>query len=82
MPTSAGNIHLFSHPILLSLSVNLNFPPLLRALSLKFPLSLLVVLGCVDTMLVMVDKVEPRNRAKEQSRVSALSGSNTLKMRA
>lgn len=33
-------------------------------------------------MLVVVDKVEPRYRAEEERRVSALSGRNALEIRA
>lgn len=54
---------------------------LVLALS-KLALGLLVVLGGVDAVLVVVDKVEPGHCADEEGRVSALAGSNALQVRA
>lgn len=51
-----------------------------RSLRLQLTLGLLVVLGRVDTVLVVVHKVEPGHRADEQGRVSALAGGDTLEM--
>lgn len=58
-------------------------PGLLRqgrspSLGFQLPLRLLVVFGCVDTVLAVIDKVEPRNQANGKGRVSALSSRNAL----
>jgi hypothetical protein len=49
-------------------------------LGLELPLSLDVVLGRVDAVLVVVHKVEPGHAVHEQSRVAALAGGHTLHM--
>lgn len=54
----------------------------LLSLRLQLPLGLLVVLGRVDAVLVVVDKVEPRDRAEHERRVPALAGRHALQMRA
>lgn len=53
---------------------------LTASLRLQLPLGLLKVLRCVNAMLAMVDKVEPRHRAQEQRRVSALARCYALKV--
>ena len=54
------------------------FRYLVLLLRLQLPLCLLIVLRCVDTMLVVVYKVEPGDCAEKQGRVAALSRSNSL----
>lgn len=47
-------------------------------LGLEFPLGLLVVLCRVDTVLVVVDKVEPGHHVDPDTRVAGLTRGNTL----
>lgn len=47
-------------------------------LRLQLPLRLLVVLRRVNTMLIVVHKVKPGDCAEKESRVAALSRSNSL----
>lgn len=60
-------------PILHSLSTHLGNP-----LSLQLSLRLLVVLGGIDTVLVVVDKVEPWQDVQPDSTVSRVSRRNSL----
>jgi hypothetical protein len=46
--------------------------------SLEFPLSLLIVLCGIDTVLVVIDKVEPRHHVDPNARVTRLTRSGAL----
>lgn len=54
---------------------------LLVPLLLQLPLSLLVVLRRIDTVLVMIHKVEPRQHPHEQAAVPALPRRHALHVR-
>lgn len=54
---------------------------LCKPLRLQLPLGLLVVLGSVHTVLVVVDKVEPRHDGHEQRRVPRLPRGDALEVR-
>jgi hypothetical protein len=70
--TSPSPLHLLLH-----ISSHLR-PRRKPALSLKLPLGVPVVLGSVNTVVRVVDKVEPRHNVEPNTRVSALAAGNAL----
>lgn len=81
-PFNPYNVGIYNHTTITIPSFgrpsHLSFQALAYSLSLQFSLCLLVILCCIDSVLIVVDEVEPRQHMQPNSGVSGVSACHTL----